>query len=306
MPDNASTPTLRELDVLRAMVATRKTVAAAAMLGISQPAVSRIISTLEERLGLVLFTRSGGRLTPTSDAFMLEAEATPIFAALERLTHWPSRAREGGMLRIMTVPTIGQCLLPGMIAGFRMQAPDVKIGIDITTSNDVIAAVADRRADIGIVDTPAHHPSVRVEMFRESVAHVVMKEDDPLGAKHQLGVADIADRPVVALSGRFAARAEAERAFAAAGKPFDVGVEVSTVMLAAEMVRAGMGVSLLNPFPLSLTGMAGLAARPFSPSISYRTCLMFPATGGVSTLARRFADHVKAAQPEDGLTIAIR
>ena len=52
--------------------------------------------------------------------------------------------------------------------------------------------------------------------------------------------------------------------------------------------------------------MQGLAARPFSPAMSYRTCLLFPATGGVSALARHFADHIKAAQREDGMTTPVR
>ncbi|MGL4728003.1 MAG: LysR family transcriptional regulator, partial [Bosea sp. (in: a-proteobacteria)] len=80
-------PSLRELEVLRAMIASRKTIAAAHLLGISQPAVSRAIASLEARIGRSLFSRDGGRLTPTADAFALEAEAGTIFDALDRLTH---------------------------------------------------------------------------------------------------------------------------------------------------------------------------------------------------------------------------
>ena len=55
-------PSLRELEVLQAMIATRKTVAAAQMLGISQPAVSRALAALEADVGCALFARQGGRL----------------------------------------------------------------------------------------------------------------------------------------------------------------------------------------------------------------------------------------------------
>ncbi|WP_291634202.1 LysR family transcriptional regulator, partial [Bosea sp. (in: a-proteobacteria)] len=84
-------PSLRELEILQAMIATRKTVAAAQMLGISQPAVSRALAALEAHVGRPLFMREGGRLVPTGDAFALEAEAQPIFDALERLAGWPSQ-----------------------------------------------------------------------------------------------------------------------------------------------------------------------------------------------------------------------
>jgi DNA-binding transcriptional LysR family regulator len=301
-----SAPTLRELEVLRAMMATRKTVAAASMLGISQPAISRTIATLEEKLGRSLFTRSGGRLIPTADAFTLEAEASPIFSALERLSSWPSQPSQGGLLRIATSPTLGHCLLPEIIASFRMLEPEAVIGIDIVTSNETIAAVADRRADIGIVDNPADHLAVRTETFREAISHVIMPSNDPLADKPRIFVPDISERPLIALASRFAARAELERVFATHGKSLKVTVEVSTSTLAAELVRAGVGITMVNPFPISINGLHGLVARPFSPTISYRTCMLFPATGPVSALARRFSQHLKMVQSEDRITIPIR
>jgi hypothetical protein len=74
----------------------------------------------------------------------------------------------------------------------------------------------------------------------------------------------------------------------------------------AELVRQKVGLALLNPFPLTLGGMHGLAARPFLPRITYRTSLLFPASGPVAPAARRFADLLRAWQPEDGLTTPIR
>jgi DNA-binding transcriptional LysR family regulator len=308
MHDNSdvTTPTLRELEVLRAMMATRKTVAAAAMLGISQPAVSRAISTLESRTGRNLFVRNGGRLVPTADAFTLEAEAGAIFAALERLASWPAKSDSGGLLRVATSPTLGQYLLPEVVASFRRMEPGTRIQLEISTATDVIAAVADKRTDLGLVDAATPHLSIRNEPIREAKSHVLMRSEDPLASKARITVSDIAEREIVALTGRFAARGEAERAFAQSGSRLKVAVEVTTSMFAVELVRAGVGISLLNPFPLSLGGMAGLVARPFSPTIAYRTDLLFPSQGPTLPAARRFAEHLKANQPEDGLTIPIR
>ncbi|HRE22024.1 MAG TPA: LysR family transcriptional regulator, partial [Rhabdaerophilum sp.] len=72
-------PTLRELEVLRTLIAYGKATAAARKLGISQPAVSRAIHQLEKRTGLVLFRREGGRLVPTADALALHKESEAIF-----------------------------------------------------------------------------------------------------------------------------------------------------------------------------------------------------------------------------------
>lgn len=299
-------PSLRELEVLQAMIATRKTVAAAQMLGISQPAVSRALAALEAHVGRPLFAREGGRLVPTADAFALEAEAQPVFAALERLAGWPGRTTLASVLRIATAATLAQFVLPPALARFRLQEPDVVANVEISTSSSVIAQVADRAADLGLVDVPVPHVGVRGEVIREAVAHVVMPEDHPLAVRDLIGPRDLAEEPLIAAARRFPVRFEADRAFADAGLTPRLVAEGATSTFIAELVRQRVGLALLNPFPLTLGGMHGLVARRFEPRIAYRTSLLFPAVGPVAPAARRFADLLRAWQPEDGLTTPIR
>lgn len=299
-------PSLRELEILQAMISTRKTVAAAQMLGISQPAVSRALATLEEHVGRPLFVREGGRLVPTGDAFALEAEAQPVFTALERLAGWPGQAALASVLRIAAATTLAQFVLPPVLARFRIQEPDVVANVEIGTSSSVIAQVADRAADIGLVDVPVPHIGVRGEAIREAMAHVVMPEDHPLAARELIGPRDLADEPLIAAARRFPVRFEVDRAFADAGVTPRLVAEGATATFIAELVRQRVGLALLNPFPLTLGGMQGLAARRFAPRIAYRTSLLFPASGPIAPAARRFADLLRAWQPEDGLTTPIR
>src|SRR5712672_1970405 len=78
-------PSLREIEALRAMIATGKTTQAARQLGTSQPSVSRAIASLEARLGQPLFARRNGRLAPTAEALALEARAAVVFDLLDQL-----------------------------------------------------------------------------------------------------------------------------------------------------------------------------------------------------------------------------
>src|ERR1700736_5796645 len=83
--DASIRPSLREIEALRAMVATGKTTQAARDLGTSQPSVSRAIASLEARLGQPLFLRRNGRLAPTAEALAFEARAAVIFDLLDQL-----------------------------------------------------------------------------------------------------------------------------------------------------------------------------------------------------------------------------
>jgi DNA-binding transcriptional LysR family regulator len=299
-------PSIRELEVLGALVRLRKTTSAAMSLGVSQPAISRALAQLEERLGRMLFLRDGGRLTPTPDALALEEQARPILAALDRLSAWPKGASSAGALRVAASPTLAHHVLPSVVARFREVAPEVTVQVEIGTGPTVLASVADRVADLGLMDTPSSHPAVTAEPFRLAEAHCVMPDGHPLAERSEIGVRDLVDVPIIALARRFSSRASIETAFADAGLQPRVVAEASTSAFAIGLVQEGVGVALLNPFPVCRVGMPGLVARRFTPAIPYRTSLLFPAAGGAATMARRFADRLKQVQPEDGLTTPIR
>jgi DNA-binding transcriptional LysR family regulator len=284
------------------MIASRKTIAAATLLGISQPAVSRTIASLEARVGRALFRRDGGRLAPTADAFALDAEAGEIFAALGRLGRWPQGGEEKSLVRIAASPTLAQLLLTGFIARMRGVEPSIAFSVEICTGTDVLNAVADRRADIGLLDMPVGHPAIRAEILREAELHVLMPAGHPLAALSQVTATDLAEVPLVMLPHRFAARGEIDKSFQRAGVRPHIVAEVSVSAFAAELVREGVGLSIFNPFPLALTPLPGMVWRPFHPLIHYRTYLLFPAMGAVPPAARRFADLLMREIGEDGIS----
>lgn len=299
-------PSLRELEVLRAMIASRKTIAAAHLLGVSQPAVSRAIASLEARTGRQLFSREGGRLTPTADAFALESEAGAIFEALDRLSQWPDRSEGKTLLRIAASPTLTHMVLTGFIARMRVLEPSLTYAVEVCTGTDVLAHVADRRADLGLLDMPVGHPAIRAEIIREAEIHCLMPEDHPLARKAVVTAADLDNVPLVLLPHRFAARGEIDKGFQRAGVRPRIVAEVSVTSLAAELVRQGIGVSIFNPFPMAMQPIPGTVWRPYRPTIWYRTYLLFPATGGVHPAARRFADLISEELGEDGLSRPVR
>jgi DNA-binding transcriptional LysR family regulator len=287
-------PSLRELEVLHAVIVSRKTTAAAQRLGLSQPAVSRAISALESRLGRALFDRDGGRLVPNAEAYALDAEAAPIFAALGRLEQWPQAPQAGGVLRLMAPPTIAHLFVSPLLIEFLRREPEARIQMEIGRSPDAISAVADGSADIGLVDAPVTHAGVRTERVHRSAAHVLMPAGHPLAALPAVTPADLSGVPLVLVTRRFSARARIERAFADHGVEPRVVLEAGTLQFLADVVRAGLGLAVINPFPIVSTIGPDLIFRPFEPVIQYDTSFLFPAAGGLKPLARRFVDFVRS------------
>jgi DNA-binding transcriptional LysR family regulator len=285
-------PSLRELEILRAMIRSGKTVAAARALGISQPAVSRALASLETKFAKPLFVRDGARLVPTAEALRLDYDAEQVIDAFSRLS--PGlRHQSFGPIRVAGSPTMAEFLLPSAVERLRGQVPTATISVEIGTGAEVLASVADRRADLGIVDWPVAHPALRAEIFFTERAHVILPDGHRLLACETISASDLVDEPMVALARRFPSRSQFDAAFVAIGAAPRIVAEVSTSAFAVQLVRSGLGVTILNPFPLWLGGLRGLHVRPFEPGVIYQSRLITPMTGAQHPLARQLADIVQ-------------
>lgn len=296
----AASPTVRELQALRSMIETRKLAAAAALLDLTQSAVSRALSSLERKVGSELFRHEAGRLAPTSQAFALNAAAECVFEGLRLVEQWPDVAVAAQSLQIATSPTFAQYLIPALLREFYHTDADTTISVEILTGTQVVSAVAERKVDLGIVDASAVHPGVRCEIFRESSVHAIMPAGHRLAGVKTLTPKDLADEPLLVQTRRFAARAEIDRAFARAGVAPRIACEAVTSGFALELMRKGLGIALVSPYPIILDLGRGFAVRRFVPAIRQRTALILPATGSMSVAAGRFCNLVHVQPPADG------
>jgi DNA-binding transcriptional LysR family regulator len=299
-------PTFRELEALHALIEARKTTSAASKLGVSQPAVSRAIQQLESRLGKVLFRRDGGRLAPTQDGITLYQQSIPIFAALAGLGRSSGTETEATPVRLIAPPTVAHRFLPEIVAAFLRQEPAMRMQIEVGTTSDVIANVADGRFDIGITDGQVNHPALVFEPFRQANAHVMLRADDPLAVKAEIHAADFHGRRFIALTRRFLIRATLERLFREAGAEPEIVMEAATSAIAYELARNGVGLTIINPFPVALRRDADMAIRPFTPRATFETCFVMPSAAPPPARARRFMDFLRASQRDDGYTFPIR
>src|SRR5882724_6682891 len=208
-------PSLREIEALRAMVATGKTTQAARDLGTSQPSVSRAIASLEARLGQPLFMRRNGRLAPTAEALAFEARAAVIFDLLDQLAAPRAGIDAVTAIRFATPPTLANLFLAPLLARFIASEPRVRVQVEIGKSTDCLAAVAEGSADLGLVDQMPSHDGVRLEVFRRARPHALLPKRHRLASRPELAISDLVGERIHALSRRFSLRTKLDAAFAA-------------------------------------------------------------------------------------------
>jgi DNA-binding transcriptional LysR family regulator len=223
---------------------------AAEELRLTQPAVTSQIKALEEEAGVALFDRAGGRVTLTPQgALLLEyadrlhqlaEEATQALAALSNNT--------AGSLAIGASQTIGQYLLPNLIAGFLRKFPGVQLTTLGGNTEEVLEALANHRVDVALIEGPAMRRDIRTEAFLEDHMVLVVPAGDPW-ADAEIEVTDLLKAPLLTRELGSGSRRVVESALEQAGVKikelqFTLTLDSTEGLLSA--VEAGLGAAFVS------------------------------------------------------------
>ena len=142
---------LRHIEVFSAIMLTGSTSAAAKLLNISQPSVSKMLQHAERSIGFQLFKRSKGKLVATPEALLLQRELMPFDEELTRVRRLISSlsAGESGLLRIASTPALAHHLLPSALAQWRKAFPQSTCEISVANTREILDALLLNEMDFG-------------------------------------------------------------------------------------------------------------------------------------------------------------
>lgn len=187
--------TLRQLQIFAAVAESGSTVAAATSVALSQSATSAALKELERGLGVRLFDRVGRRLLLNENGRALLPSARALLDGAKTVAEGfaPHRAGMQADLRLAASTTIGNYMLPPLLARFRLEQPNVHLQLRIGNTLDVVTAVAAFEADLGLIEGPCHSPSLTVLPWRDDELAIVAAPDHPLSqaARTRLTVRDL-------------------------------------------------------------------------------------------------------------------
>ncbi|WP_299820285.1 LysR substrate-binding domain-containing protein [uncultured Jannaschia sp.] len=295
--DRRSGITLRELEVLQRLIDTGTAMNAARALGISQSAVSRRLAQLESRLGIPLFVRTGARLVPNVDALSINEQLRPVFATLESIAGHAEAEDAGhsGTLSVVAPPTIADSFLPSLVVAFCKRHPEMRIVYEVLASDALFTGIAEARFDLGLTDSRSAHEGILTEPLISTQAVCLIPRGHPLAARDVVGPADLDGEAFISLARRHSCRSAIDRVLERAGTTPRVVIEASTNIAAAAFVAAGMGITIVNPFPISNRLVEGIVLRPFRPAIDYTAHILLPASRAPSAAARAFVTAIHAS-----------
>ncbi len=284
---------IRQIEAFRAVITLGSMTKAAELLGISQPAVSRLMIDFQEAVGFKLFRRQRGGAEPTEDARRLFDQVEKLFTGLEELNQevHAIRSVSAGTITIAAMGPYESGLLPEVIALFRRRHPDIVIRLNSQPQDRVAEWVASRRADLGFVSLPISNTSVEVRELLTRNAMCAFPADHPLAARSEIGAADLADLPFVSFPRGTPFRFQTDILFERAGIERQMLTEATTHEAVCNLIAAGLGVGIVSPFSPHLRRNPALAFRPFVPAMPI-TIGMIAEPADLSVAARAFHDFV--------------
>jgi DNA-binding transcriptional LysR family regulator len=185
-------------------------------------------------------------LTRAGQALLEEARRTVASAAAARSAVDAVRGVIGGTLSVGTEQCLGVVDLGAELARFRTEHPGVEIRLGFDGSTDLVDRVASGQMDLALVaecgPVPAGVKTVRLST--ESFV-ILCNPEHRLAELKSVTLDEIASEPQVGFLPGWGARAIAERAFAAAGLPTRVTMEVNDVHTLLDLVKHGLGIAVV-------------------------------------------------------------
>jgi DNA-binding transcriptional LysR family regulator len=255
----------RQLAAFCAVVERRSFSQAAEQLGVTQPAVSLQIRSLEKRLGTQLLDRSGRRVEPTEAGNRLYRSAQRMLAMEEQLLADLGDEADGelaGRLEIGASTGPGGTVLPVVLAEFQQLHSGVHVALAVSDTQHVVEQVARREVELGVVGASRRHRGVVFEPFFHDQVVLAVPRGHRFAGK-SVTLDELKGEPLVLMQEGAGVRQVIEEELRTAGvrlRDLDVRLELGLQESARSAVIAGFGVTFISRSAIEADLAAGTVA----------------------------------------------
>jgi DNA-binding transcriptional LysR family regulator len=266
-------------------------------LRLTQPAISKVVKSLEEELGTPLLVRERRRVTLTEAGQVVLAGAQGVLDSLRVMEEEVGElsALRRGRLRIGTPPIVGVAFLPQLLKEFHEAYPGIALELREEGSHQIAELVRSHELDVGAVVLPTDERTFETLPFVHDHLRAVLHPGHALARRRSLTLRELADTPFVLYRPEFALHGHILEACRRSGFQPTVVSESSHWDFIVAMVAANIGVALL-PVTICrrLDRRQVLSVKMSEPVIPWDAALIWrrdqhlsPATRAWLELARR-------------------
>lgn len=295
--------TLRQVEMIRAVMLTGSIVGAAKYLNVSAPGVSRLVKHAEESLGVRLFERKGGTFLPAPEARAVFDQINEVYAKMEGLEAAIGNlgSGEAGELALAAVPSIAQFILPRAVAAIRRRYPALFIDLNVLKIEEAVDYLLLERGELVAMSYAFEHPSLAFTELGAGELVAILPEGHPLGQRASVSVRDLAREPLIGVSATDPYGAIIAGPFREAGLDYRLAIRGRFAQTVVSLVRHGLGVAVIDEFSVAGAQMPGLLRLPLEERAPIRVFAVQKKARSLSAYATYARDRLR-----DELRSAVR
>ena len=250
-----TTAIIMDIHKLQAFISVSETgsfTKAGEKLFITQPAVSKRITALEQELNTTLFDRIGKKVQSTEAGIALLPSAKRILDELEESRRIISNlsGNISGRLRLGTSHHIGLHRLPPVLRAYTAQFPDVDLDIQFMDSEAACAAVLKGELELAIATLPEHPTEcLTTDIIWHDPLGIIISNSHSLAGHKQISIAQLIKHAAILPSQSTFTRGLMEKAMNIDSQKMKVAMETNYLETIKMMVSIGLGWSVL---PISM------------------------------------------------------
>ena len=289
---------LRDLEWLVALADHAHVTDTAAILGVSQPTLSRALSRIEGELGVRLFERvpDGLAISPNG-AFVVEASRDVLGRYGQMTAEIASRLDpDGGLVRLAFLDSMATSLVPRLLRGFHLEAPGVRVELSQEPAHAIRDDLVAGAVDLAVTSP---RPSGRLGWLplQQERLVLVVPPTHRLSRRRRIGLAELAGEELVTTPVGFGFRALVDGLLAEAGVSMTISFESADLATIEGLVAAGLGVAIV---PEPFAGLSGTVGVAVTSSGARRTVgLTWRSDRPLEPAAERFRDFVEREAATD-------
>jgi DNA-binding transcriptional LysR family regulator len=282
--------TLRQIEVIRAIMVTGTVAGAARLLNVSSPGISRIMKHAETSIGVKLFNRRGGRYSPTAQANVIFSQINTVYDKVEDLQFVISRIKRGANseLKLGSVPSIAHVMVPRAIADLRKALPNLLIDVDILKIEDAIDYLLLGKGELVASSYKLDHSVLACEPLARGRLKCVVPQAHPLARQTRVTAHEIVKYPLIGVDpndpyGRIMAGL-----FASHSLPYEVAIRARFGSTVCALVSLGLGIAIVDEFTLAAEQWPRLHAIDIVEPTNFQTYVLHRKDVALSSYATRF------------------
>lgn len=287
--------TLRQIEVVRAIMVSGSIAGAARLLNVSQPGVSRLIKHLESSLGFKLFVRRGGRYLPADEARTVFEQLNDVHRKIDDLQFAIDRLSHGENVKLQfgSVPSIANVMVPRAVVAMQKRYGGLRLNIDILKIEEAIDYLMLGRGEVVFMSYKFDHPSIDfIPLAKGKLAFIA-----PLGHEtahlKTITVKEIAQYPLIGIDpedpyGRIMASL-----FERNGLSYVIPIQARFGTTVVSLVERNAGVAVIDTFTVAEMTDKRLRVIPIAEQTEFQTYYATRRDYTLSSFAEMLIDEMK-------------